>query len=301
MQRRGSTSTAGWQPLALPDNLKEAPAPDHAGAGGPAATPGAEWLATLTGTFALEVGEVIYRSKAVRNVVARAPSTQRPRRRAEVHRQPAGRPRRSGEFHPLGRSVASNRIRDLQPEGQKLRETLSWLDFDVSSIPADKLTRLSMKGRMGSSAGNITVSDAAFELDEFQAPAAFSWPSPCPLSIVTHVELGRLDLDAYLPPPDRGQVGFQLPADKVTPILALLGPSIGLKLKVDRVDWQGEAITGVELDVARAAGTLILNSFRIGSLAGARASLQARDRQLLDEQATGRFAFDFRAPDMDRC
>ena len=121
-----------------------------------------------------------------------------------------------------------------------------------------------------------------------------------PLSIVTHVELGRLDLDAYLPPPDRGQMGFQLPADKVTPILALLGPSIGLKLKVDRVDWQGEAITGVELDVARAAGTLILNSFRIGSLAGARASLQAAIANYWTKEPKANVAFDFRAPDIDQ-
>ena len=45
----------------------------------------------------------------------RASGAQRPRRRAEVHRQPTGRPRRSGEFHPVGRSVASDRIRQLQP------------------------------------------------------------------------------------------------------------------------------------------------------------------------------------------
>ena len=77
-----------------------------------------------------------------------------------------------------------------------------------------------------------------------------------PLSVVTHVELGTLDLDSYLPRARPQAAGISFADRMVTPILALLGPSIRLKLKVDRIDWQGEAITGVELDVARDAGTL---------------------------------------------
>src|SRR5262249_33089620 len=50
--------------------------------------------------------------------------------------------------------------------GPKLRDTLKWLDVDVSQVPADKLTRLSLKGRMASSAGTVQVTNAAFELDD---------------------------------------------------------------------------------------------------------------------------------------
>ena len=40
---------------------------------------------------------------------------------------------------------------DFSLVGPKLRETLAWLAVDVSSIPANKLTQLSIKGHMGSS------------------------------------------------------------------------------------------------------------------------------------------------------
>ena len=285
--------------LVLPDNLKEAPAPATPGAGA-AATPGASWLATLTGTFVLKVDEVVYRSKAVRNLVlelqARNGLVAVPKFTASLPGDLDVQASSTLSGDPSRPTVSGS----FSLEGQKLRETLSWLEFDVSSVPAGKLTRLSMKGRMGSSAGNITVSDAAFELDNVSGTGGILVAFTVPVSIVTHVELGRLDLDPYLPPPDRGQVGFHLPTDKVTPILALIGPSIGLKLKVDRVDWQGEAITGVELDVARAAGTLILNSFRIGSLAGARVSLQAAIANYWTKEPKANVAFDFRAPDIDQ-
>jgi len=285
--------------LTLPDNLKEAPEPTTLAAAA-AATPGASSLATLTGTFVLKVDEVVYRSKAVRNLVLELQS------RNGLVAVPKFTASLPGDLDVQASSTLSGDPSrptvsgSFSLEGQKLRETLSWLEFDVSSVPVGKLTHLSMKGRMGSSAGNITVSDAAFELDDVPGTGGVLVAFTMPVSIVTHVELGRLGLDPYLPPPDRRQMGFHLPADKVAPILALLGPSIGLKLKVDRVDWQGEAITGVELDVARAAGTLILNSFKSGSLAGPRASRQAVIANYWTKEPRANVAFDFSAPDIDQ-
>jgi len=284
--------------LPLPDDLKDVPAPPAPGVDA-AATPEVSWLAALTGTFAIKVDEVVYRSKAVRNLVL---DLQVRRGLVAVPKFTASLP---GDLDIQASSTLSGDpsrptvAGSFSLEGQKLRETLSWLDVDVSSVPAGKLTRLSMKGRMGSSAGNITVSDAAFELDDVSGTGGILVAFTVPLSIVTHVELGRLDLDPYLPPPDRRQLGFHLPVDEVAPVLSLVGPSIGLKLKVDRVDWQGEAISGVELDVARAGGTLILKSFQINNLAGARASLRAAIANYWTKEPKLNVAFDFRAPDVD--
>ena len=290
--------------LVLPDDLKEAPAPAApavAAAAPPSATPShASWLASLTASLALEVGEVTYRGKAVRNFAlelqARNGLVAVPKFTASLPGDLAVQASSTLSGDPARPTVSGS----FSLEGQKLRETLSWLEVDVSSVPAGKLTRLGMKGRMGSSAGNITVSEAVFELDDLAGTGGILVAFTVPVSIVTHVELGRLDLDPYLPPPDRGQKGFRSPVDTVTPILALLGPSIGLKLKVNQVDWQGEAITGVELDIARAAGTLNLNTFKIGSLAGARVSLQAAIANYWTRDPKANLAFDFRAPDIDR-
>lgn len=286
--------------LALPDDLK-APAPATPGAAiKTAAQPDASWLAAFTGNLALDVDEVIYRGKAVRKLglalQAQNGLVAVPRftvilpgdlavQASSTLSGDAARPTVSGSF---------------SLEGQKLRETLSWLELDVSSIPAGKLNRLGMKGRMGSSVGTVTVSDAAFALDDLVGTGGILVTFAVPLSVVTHIELAKVDLDPYLPPASTGPTGFRLPVDKVTPILALLGPSIGLKLKVGRVDLKGEAITGVELDVARAAGTLNLNKLEIANVAGARASLRAAIANYWTKDPKANVAFEFRAPDIDR-
>lgn len=287
--------------LVLPDNLKDVPTPaTPAGAAAAAAPTGESWLATLTGTLALEVDEVTYRSKAVRNLALELQA------RNGLVAVPKFTVRLPGDLDvqasstPSGDPARPTISGSFSLQGQKLRETLSWLDVDVSSVPAGKLTRISMKGSMGSSAGNVVVSDAAFELDDLAGTGGIVVAFTVPVSIVAHVELGRLDLDSYLPPPGRAQNGWHLAADKVTPILALVGPSLGWKLKVDRVDWQGEAITGVELDVARAAGTLLLKTFRIASLAGARVNVQAAIANYWTEEPKANVAFDLDAPDIDK-
>lgn len=287
--------------LVLPDDLKEAPVPATPAPTTPAAArPDASWLAALTAILALEVKEVVYRGKAVRNLVLELQAKNGliavPKFNASLPGDLAVQATSTLSGDPASPAVSGS----FSLEGQRLRETLAWLDVDVSSIPADKLNRLSMRGRMGSRAGTITVSEAAFLLDDLVGRGGILVTFGVPVSVVTHIELGKIDLDPYLPPADRAPTGFRLPVDKVTPILALLGPSIGLKLKVDRVDWKGEAITGVELDVARAAGTLNLNSFKIASLVGARVSLRAAIANYWTRQPKGSVAFEFRAPDIDR-
>src|SRR5690606_2376120 len=44
--------------------------------------------------------------------------------------------------------------------GERLRETLAWLGADVSAVPAGKLQRIGMQGRLTSQNGNVEVRDA---------------------------------------------------------------------------------------------------------------------------------------------
>ncbi len=123
-----------------------------------------------------------------------------------------------------------------------------------------------------------------------------------PVSIVTNIELGRFDLDPILPPPDRRQGGFHLPTDKVTPIL---GPAWA----VDRFETQSRSRGLAERgDHGRRSSMSpapparsILNSLKIGSLAGARASLQAAIANYWTKEPKGQCCLRFsRAPDIDR-
>ena len=291
--------------LAVPDQLATPPAPEPAApaaAAAPAApappAAAAGWLAGLSAKLAFEVGEVIYNTRPVRGVAlqleARGGAVAVPKFTATLpgdlvvqasstlSGDPA-RPTASGAFSLVG---------------PRLRETLAWLAVDVSAIPAGKLTRLAMNGRMGSMGGNVQVTDATVELDDLKGSGGIVVAFAVPLSVTTHVELGTLDIDSYLPAGP--QAAASSPVASVTPILALLGPSIGLKLRIARIEHRGQAISGVELDVARDAGTLRLNEVRVADLAGARIAVRGAVASYWTAKPRADFAFDLDAPDMDR-
>ncbi len=104
--------------IVLPDELADPPAPAPAAPAASIASTGAAaqpsgpgWLATLDARLALEVGEVVYNRKPVRDVNRGARSAGWRRRRAEIGGHPAGRPRCAGKVHPGGRSGTTWRVR----------------------------------------------------------------------------------------------------------------------------------------------------------------------------------------------
>ncbi len=276
----------------------EPPTPAPAGSSAvPPPPAGPSLLASMAAKLALDVGEVVYHRQPVRNVVieleARAGAVAVPRLSATLpgdmvlqasstfSGDPA-RPAVSGEF-----SLA----------GPKLRETLAWLDIDVSSLPADKLTRLTMKGRMSSSGGNVQVSDAVFELDDLNGSGGIDVTFGVPLAIVTQIQLDTLDLDSFLGPASGQAPSADSAATSRPP---LLGPTIGLKAKVARMIWRKETISGIAVDVALRGGTLRLNDVAVSNFAGARFAVRGTVRHYSAPQPRGDIAFNFEAPDMDR-
>jgi hypothetical protein len=164
------------------------------------ATASQSFLGDLTAKVAFEVGEVIYNKQPVRNVVleidAKGGAVAVPKLSATLPGDmvlqaqstltgDAARPGVTGQFSLVG---------------PKLRETLSWLAVDLSSVPPSKLQKLSLRGRMSSTGGNVQVSDAVFELDDLKGSGGVTVTFAVPLSIVTSVSLDTLDLDSFLVP-----------------------------------------------------------------------------------------------------
>jgi hypothetical protein len=286
--------------LPLPEPVTPLPATTDATPVATAPPPAAGWLATLNAGLALEVGELIYNRKPVRDVAlelqARGGAVAVPKFTATLPGDLAVQAKSTFSGDAARPTVSG----DFSLSAPKLRETLAWLAVDVASIPANKLQQLGIKGRMGSSNGNVEVSQAVFELDELKGSGGIVVRFTVPLSVVTHVELGTLDLDAYVPPPGPTPAAAASAAASVTPILALLGPSIGLKLKVDRINYRGDAVTGIDIDVARDAGTLKMNEFRVANLAGARLAVRGAVASYWTDKPRADVAFDIDVPDMDR-
>ena len=258
----------------------------------------------LTAKLALDVGEVTYNKKPIRNVAveleARGGAVAVPKLAATLPGDmvlqarstmtgDAARPQVSGEFNLLG---------------PKLRETLTWLDVDVSSVPAAKLTRLSMKGKMSSTGGNVAVSDAVFELDDLKGSGGIAVTFGVPLSIVTNVAIDTVDLDSYIAPAvasgqkPAGTAGAAPASSAARPAVA--GPTVGLKAKVARLIYQKETIGGIDVDVALQGSTLRLTDVKVSNLLGARLAVRGTVAAYDSAQPRPDIAFNFEAPDVSR-
>ncbi|HEY6719771.1 MAG TPA: AsmA family protein, partial [Reyranella sp.] len=214
----------------------------------PAPPTGPSLLASMAAKLALDVGEVVYDRQPVRNVVieleARGGAVAVPKLSATLPGDMVLQASSTFSGDPAQPAVAG----EFSLVGPKLRETLAWLEIDVGALPASKLTRLSMKGKMASNGGNVQVSDAVFELDDLKGSGGIDVTFGVPLSIVTHVELDTLDLDSFLAPAAAAQRSAAPAAAASVP--AVLGPTIGLKAKVARLIWRKETIGGVTVDLA---------------------------------------------------
>ena len=152
---------------------------------------------------------------------------------------------------------------------------------------------------MGSNGGNVQVTDATVELDDLKGAGGIVVAFAVPLSVITHVELGTLDLDFYLPagPTPAAEAS---PVASVTPILALLGP-------VDRPQAQGRPHRAPRRGDHRRRPRrrarrrhLRMNEVRVADVAGARIAVRGAVASYWTARPRADFAFDLDAPDMDR-
>jgi uncharacterized protein involved in outer membrane biogenesis len=292
-----------WMAAIAQPGARQAAAPSAGTAPAAPAPPAASasLLDDVTANLALEVGEVIYNKKPVRNVVleldARGGAVAVPKLTATLPGDMALQAKSTLTGDPNRPSVSG----EFSLVGSRLRETLAWLEVDVSSLPPSKLHKFSMKGRMASSGGNVQVSDAVFELDDLKGNGAITVTFSVPVSIVTTVSIDTLDLDSFLVPaaPDQKQAAPAATGQQAAPAQQVVaGPSVGLKAKVNKLIYNKETISGVEVDIALQGSTLRLNDIKVSNLAGARLAVRGTVADYSAAQPRPDIAFNFEAPDM---
>ena len=287
-------------PTATPSVTPAAPPAGAAARATPAAPSAAGGFPVgLTAKLALDVGEVIYNKRPIRNVAveleARGGAVAVPKLTATLPGDMTLQARSTMTGDPSRPAVSG----DFSLLGPKLRETLAWLEVDVSAIPTAKLTRLSMKGKMSSTGGNVAVSDASFELDDLKGSGGIAVTFGVPLSIVTNLAIDTIDLDSYIAPAAAGQrTAAAVPSAAAQPAVA--GPTIGLKAKVARLIYKKETIGGIDVDLALQGSMLRLNDVKVSNLLGARLAVRGTVAGYDTAQPRPDVAFNFEAPDMTR-
>jgi uncharacterized protein involved in outer membrane biogenesis len=263
----------------------------------PASSGGASFLETLTAKISLEAADVVYNKQSVRNVAieldAKGGAVAVPKLAATL----------PGDMVLQARSTMSGTAvsGDFSLVGPKLRDTLAWLAIDTSSVPPNKLTKLSLKGQLGSSGGAVQVKNAAFELDDVKGTGGVTITFSVPLSIVTQIDIDTVDLDSYLAKPPGGE---KKPASSVPAAASSnkapdsVFPSIGLKLKIAKAIYNKQTIGGIHANLALKGRTVSFDDFSVANLGGARFAVRGNVSDF--DRPLRRFdlAFNFDAPDL---
>ena len=206
---------------------------------------------------------------------------------------------------------------EISMAGPKLRDTLAWLGIDVSGVPADKLQKLDLQGKLASTANGLQISDLAIDLDGQPAKGSGAVTFAVPLTAVTTLQLDRFDLDAYMPA-EQPAVPIAPTADAATAVTTAPSatkpatlvppappppdktlPVFGLKAKVAKLVFRKETLSGVEGDISVQGNLLKLNTAKVADLLGAKMDVQG---SVSDFGTAPRFDVTFNAtmPDADK-
>ena len=280
------------------------PAAGGAKPAAPAVTPapsgGDSLLTSLTAKLSIEANEVIYNKEAIRNVAldldAKGGAVAVPRLSATLPGDMVLQAKSTMSGDPAKPTVSG----EFSLVGPKLRDTLKWLAVDVSELPANKLTRLSLKGRMSSAGGKVQVTDAVFELDDVKGTGGVVVSFTVPLTIVTTLDFDTLDLDPFLAKPAGGAKPASTASAPAPAQRAAAAPSVELKTKIAKLIYNKETIGGVEVDVTLQGSTLKLNDIKVSNLGGARLAVRGSVADYASALPHPDIAFNFEAPDMSR-
>jgi uncharacterized protein involved in outer membrane biogenesis len=176
--------------------------------------------------------------------------------------------------------------------GPKLRDTLAWLGIDTSGVPAGKLQKLDLKGKLASTASGLQIAGLTVDLDGQQATGSGGVTFAMPLMATTTLQLDRFDLDVYMPL-EQPAVPIAPTADAAKAVTATptsatpativppapplpdkTVPVFGLKAKVAKLVFRKATLSGVEGDVSVQGNLLKLNTVKVADLLGAKMDVQ---------------------------
>ena len=187
-------------------------------------------------------------------------------------------------------------------------------------MPADKLQRLDLKGKLAATGNSVQIADLVAELDGQRATGSGSVTFGTPLALAATLQADRFDLDAYLPAepavapsapltPLVGNAAAPSAATAPVAIATLIPaappppdpatPVFALKAKVAKLVFRKQTLGGVEGDASVQGNLLKVNAFKVADLLGAKADLKGT---VTDFATAPRFDLTFNAtlPDADK-
>ena len=170
----------------------------------------------------------------------------------------------------------------VEAASDNFRAILDWLNVDVSTVPADRLRKMSLTANVSGTAQQATVSDVDLRFDVSRAMGGVAMILRERPGFGVGLAIDKLDLGAYLPKgasaadpePSDGEVAEEEVAEETgtaetPPGLAGLDRfDANLDLRLGSLTYEGLSATDVHLDATLQEGAITVREAQIGDLAG---------------------------------
>nr|WP_282184040.1 AsmA family protein [Azospirillum sp. OGB3] len=198
------------------------------------------------------------------------------------------------DFVAAGELAAANGQPDLklrmEANADNLRALLEWLRVDVHGVPADRLRRASVAAQLQGRPGRLDVNGLDLRVDASRLTGAVAYVDRGRPAFGARLDLDRLNLDAYLPPPEGGRTTTNAataapaparngnsPANPATsPARLLAGVDANLELTVGQLTVRNTPVQGLRLDATAAGGALSIKEATVQDAAGVKLRLDGQ-------------------------
>jgi len=193
----------------------------------------------------------------------------------------------------------------MEANADNLRALLDWAKLDLRGVPADRLRRASLSGRLQGHSDRFELSGLDFRFDSSRLSGAVAYVDRGRPAFGARLELDRLNLDGYLPvdpastqaPPQTAAQSAAQPAGRAigprngtangsvesaqTPQRMLGLADANLDLRVGQLTVGGLPVQGLRLDATVASGALTVREAKVDDIAGLQARIDGQVASLI--------------------
>jgi uncharacterized protein involved in outer membrane biogenesis len=201
---------------------------------------------------------------------------------------------------------------EIEAESDNLRGVLDWLGIATEPVPADRLRKASLAGRIAASSERIDIAGLDLSVDASRLTGAATVALRERIGIGARLAIDRVNLDAYLP--------AEAPAAAPTSPLPTTQPSTGanpakaapsgasplarldanLDVTIGGLSWRGQTIDGLHLSGMLQAGDLTIREATAKDVAGSAVKLSGLVRELGSATPQLQLALDARGAAFER-
>ena len=202
---------------------------------------------------------------------------------------------------------------EIETTVSDLRGLLGWLDVDIPDVPAHRLRKLTLSGKIIATPEQLEATDLDFQFDSSRLSGGVTVALSSRPSFGADLTLDRLNLDAYLPvsgsaaakktaPKKNGKKGVKSasPSSQLAVAKALGSFDANVKFRIKTLVFKEVSINDLVFDGTLFDDKLTVRRAGIAKLFGSSANIQGSVRNITKIPEFDNVAFQLRAADITR-